>query len=295
MRWSVRPCLDSNAGPAVGTATSWKGGSELAGLAAGGLAESPGRESPTAPVTSRCLVLVPARSERGRLSRVVDGVLDTLDADVLVLDAGANDFSASGFSERVVSIRVPQGVGSAVRKGLEYAVSHGYDVVTRIDGDGQHSPTILRDILARHRADADMVVGSRYHPLSPVISAPPTDRIALNVMFRSVVKQLCGLAMTDVISGCWAMNRSTMEFVAPRIQVKEYGSTLEILLLLGLARRFSVHEVPHPAIYAGHGIEARYTEAQLTHRCDRAGVYLKVVADVMNRHGVDAWPLLIQR
>lgn len=243
----------------------------------------------------RALVLVPALAESGRVSGVVGSVLDALDADVLVLDAGGNAFSASAFPDRVTSVGVPRGVGAAVRHGIEYAMAHGYDVVTRIDGDGQHDPAVLRELLARQGAGTDLVLGSRYHPLSHVVAAPPTDRIALNVMFRSLVQQVCGLAMTDVISGCWAMGRAAMEFLAPRIQVREYGSTLEILMLLGLAGRFSITEVPHPAIYAGLGVEQRYGADRLGDRCARAAVYLEVVTDVMDRHGVDAWPLLVQR
>ncbi|MFD9498156.1 glycosyltransferase family 2 protein [Streptomyces sp. NPDC060035] len=247
------------------------------------------------PGTPRSLVLVPALSEPGRLPKVVGSVLDTLDTDVLVLDAGGNAFNSSVFPGQVSALGVPPGVGSAVRSGLEYAMAHGYEVVTRIDGDGQHAPAVLHELLERQKNGTDLVLGSRYHPLSPVVAAPPSDRIALNVMFRSLVQQVCGLAMTDVISGCWAMSRKTMTYLVPRIRVQGYGSTLEILMLLGLSGQFSIAEVPHPAIYAGQSIEERYTKERLAARCTRAAVYLEVVADVMDRHDIRGWPLLVQR
>ncbi|WP_331735929.1 glycosyltransferase family 2 protein (plasmid) [Streptomyces anulatus] len=264
-------------------------------LTPGSFPAAPGAPPNAADHHPRPLVLVPALSEPDRLSHVVDSVLGALDADVLVLDAGGNNFSIPPHTDRVTVLEVPQGVGSAVRRGLEHAVRHGYEVVARVDGDGQHDPALLKDLLSRQQSGSDLVLASRYHPRSAVVAEPPTDRVALNVMFRSLVQQVCGLRLTDVVTGCWVMSRETAAFLAERIRTREYGSTLEMLMLLGLAGRFSVSEVPHPAIYAGLGVEERYTADRRASRCARAGTYLQVVSDVMDRCDANAWPRLIQR
>lgn len=242
----------------------------------------------------RSLVLVPARGEPGRAVTVVDALLRGGGVDVLLLDGGDNAFPPAFLhSPRLALISVPQGVGAAVRQGLAYAINNGYGAIARVDGDGQHDPMAVGSLLERLGAGPDMVLGSRYHSHSRLQSAPPADRVLLNVAFRSLVHRLTGLALTDVITGCWAMNRAAAEFLLRRLTVEDYGSTLEMVMLLGLKRTFTLEEMAHPAIYAGGGIESRYTDERLTHRCDRAGVYLKVVADVVQAAGLDPWTLLV--
>ena len=57
------------------------------------------------------------------------------------------------------------GIGGAVQSGYKYALRHDYDVAVQVDGDGQHKPEYLPEMVeALHTsgAEADMVYGSRF-------------------------------------------------------------------------------------------------------------------------------------
>ncbi|RXL41363.1 glycosyltransferase, partial [Citrobacter sp. AAK_AS5] len=55
------------------------------------------------------------------------------------------------------------GIGAAVQTGLRFACEEGYDVVFRLDGDGQHAQADLVVLLAALRNNqVDAVFGSRF-------------------------------------------------------------------------------------------------------------------------------------
>ena len=50
-----------------------------------------------------------------------------------------------------------------MQTGFKYALEHGYDTVIRLDGDGQHDPQQIPNLLEPlERGDADVVIGSRF-------------------------------------------------------------------------------------------------------------------------------------
>ena len=116
---------------------------------------------------SRVLCLIPAHNESSNLPAVVAEVRSCRpDIDVLVVDDGSTDETPSLLDRLEVRwLRFPErlGIGSAMRAGLRYAERLGYDVVVRMDGDGQHRAGEIDRLLAPiDRGRADVVLGSRY-------------------------------------------------------------------------------------------------------------------------------------
>ncbi len=56
------------------------------------------------------------------------------------------------------------GIGGAMQSGYMYALENGYEVAVQVDGDGQHDPRHIRDLLERLHSDPElnMVTGSRF-------------------------------------------------------------------------------------------------------------------------------------
>ena len=55
------------------------------------------------------------------------------------------------------------GLGGCVQAGYRLAFELGYEYVIRVDGDGQHDPRDIPEILAAlEREECEMVIGSRY-------------------------------------------------------------------------------------------------------------------------------------
>ena len=99
----------------------------------------------------RRLAIVPARNEEAAVSRVVEE-LRAFDPklDVLVIDDGSEDATAANAAAAgaaVVRLPFNLGIGGAVQTGFKYALEQGYDTVIRLDGDGQHDPQEIPQLL----------------------------------------------------------------------------------------------------------------------------------------------------
>ena len=117
----------------------------------------------------RKLAIVPAYNEQGMVGRVVRDIRrQAPDFDVLVVDDGSTDATAGeAEAEGATVLRHPYnlGIGGAVQSGYKYALRGDYDVAVQVDGDGQHKPEYLAQMLAALQTtgeEADMVYGSRF-------------------------------------------------------------------------------------------------------------------------------------
>jgi glycosyltransferase involved in cell wall biosynthesis len=165
----------------------------------------------------RRIAIVPAFNEAGNVGGVIDE-LHAFDAglDIVVISDGSVDRTAAVAAEHgahVISLPFNLGIGGAVQTGFRYAWEEGYDIVVRVDGDGQHDPAQLALVLAPVLADeADIVVGSRFAGESAYRSSA-TRRIGIRVL-AWVVSAIARQRVTDTTSGFQALNRRAIRLFA---------------------------------------------------------------------------------
>ena len=153
------------------------------------------------------LVLIPARNEAANLPRVVGELRRCFpDVAVLVVDDCSDDDTAvilPTLDVRWLRLEHHLGIGGAMRAGLRFARHLGYDIVVRLDGDGQHEPTEIARLLAPIRSgEADAVQGSRYAS-DPDVTESWLKRTSRQVL-ATVLSQLTRGSVTDPTSGFWA-------------------------------------------------------------------------------------------
>ena len=164
------------------------------------------------------LAIIPAYNEQGAIGRVVAGVHTVWpEIHVLVIDDGSADRTAEE-AERAGALVVRHpfnlGIGAAVQTGLRFACQEGYDIVFRLDGDGQHSQADLPLLLAALReARVDAVFGSRFLGVDASMNIPLTRRLGI-ACFRTLVTMLTGQRATDTTSGFCCLNRRAVEVLA---------------------------------------------------------------------------------
>jgi glycosyltransferase involved in cell wall biosynthesis len=199
----------------------------------------------TATSKLRKLAIVPAYNEAGMVGRVVRDIFrEAPGFDVLVVDDGSSDAtSAEAEAEGATVIRHPfnLGIGGAVQSGYKYALREGYDVAVQVDGDGQHKPSYLPELLeALHtKGKADMVCGSRFRG-NPGYKVPIGRRVG-NLIFSVVLTAITRQRITDPTSGFRMTNRRGIELFA-RDYPHDYPEVEAILMLN--AHRLRLHEVP---------------------------------------------------
>ena len=185
---------------------------------------------------SRHLAIVPALNESAAIAGTIAAIQSRApEFDVLVVDDGSTDATdehAHAAGAAVLRLPFNLGIGGAMQSGYIYALERGYDVAVQVDGDGQHDPAHIRDLLARLQADPslNMVTGSRF--LDPQIdgyrsSAPRRAGIRI---FSSIVSLITGQRVTDPTSGFRMTNRRGIELFA-RDYPHDYPEVEAILLM----------------------------------------------------------------
>jgi glycosyltransferase involved in cell wall biosynthesis len=164
------------------------------------------------------VAIVPARNEEDAVAGVVEE-LRAFDPelDVVVIDDGSEDLTAAraaAAGAAVVSLPFNLGIGGAVQTGFKYALDHGYDTVIRLDGDGQHDPQQIPNLLAPlERDEADVVVGSRFAAGAGDYKPPFARRAGIR-WFAQLVSLLTRQKLTDTTSGFQAVNTRAIRLFA---------------------------------------------------------------------------------
>ncbi len=184
----------------------------------------------------RKLAIVPAYNEAEAIATTVGAIRrHAPDFDVVVVDDGSTDATAERARRAGATVlRMPfnLGIGGAVQSGYMYALEHGYDVAVQVDGDGQHDPRHIHDLLGRLRGDPqlNMVTGSRFlDPGDEGYRSSAPRRVGIR-LFSGVVSLITGQRVTDPTSGFRMTNRQGIELFA-RDYPHDYPEVEAIVLM----------------------------------------------------------------
>ncbi len=193
---------------------------------------------------NRALVAIPAWNEQGSIADVIAKVREHRpDADVLVVDDGSSDETAAraeAAGATVVSLPFNVGVGGAMRTAFLYAKRHGYQALVQVDADGQHDPADL-DRLLDGLADADVVVGTRFHPDSMYFVGGPR-RWAMVLLSKSL-SRMNGKPISDPTSGFRSAGPRAIDLFAVDYPADYLGDTVGSLSI-AIRHGLVIHETP---------------------------------------------------
>lgn len=198
-------------------------------------------------------IVVAAYNEATVLGPVLEGLLEKHSNVVVVDDASTDDTSrvAKRFPVHVLRHRFNLGQGASLKTGMQYALSHGAEIIVTFDADGQMDP---RDIPALCQplisGDADLVLGSRF--ISGSRASMPRARGILLRAGALATSLATGLKLTDVHNGLRALNRRAAEGI--EITHGRMAHASEIIhhaAALGLR----VREVPVTIVYSAYSLK----------------------------------------
>lgn len=99
----------------------------------------------------KILVIIPAYNEEESIANVVETVKrEYKNCDVLVVNDGSTDNTleeAKKTSAILIDLPNNLGIGGAVQTGYLYAFKNKYDIAIQVDGDGQHNPKHIADMV----------------------------------------------------------------------------------------------------------------------------------------------------
>lgn len=165
----------------------------------------------------KTLIIIPAYNEEKSISGIVDNLIKNYPQfDYVIINDGSTDGTEklcmkNGYN--IVSLPINLGIGGAVQTGYRYALKNGYDVAVQMDGDGQHDPAFLIDMLSMiATGEADAVIGSRFVNKEGFQSSA-TRRMGINFL-SGLGKFLTGVRVKDITSGFRMVNKKLIKIYA---------------------------------------------------------------------------------
>ena len=141
---------------------------------------------------------------------------------------------------KVVGYKENRGKGHAIRYGM--ARTKG-DIVAFIDAGMDLDPNGLSMLLEHFEwYDADIIVGSKRHPVSQVDY--PWQRRILSLGYQLLVRILFGLKIRDTQVGMKFFRRKVVEDVLPRLLVKKFAFDIEMLAVANRLGYKRIYEAP---------------------------------------------------
>jgi glycosyltransferase involved in cell wall biosynthesis len=180
----------------------------------------------------RPVVAIPAWNESGSVGQVIAHVKEVVpEAAVLVVNDGSTDSTAVLAAEAgAITLSLPfnVGVGGAMRTAFLYAQREGFDALVQVDADGQHNPQEIRSLLDG-LAEADIVVGTRFHPNSTYKVRGPR-KWAMDLLSWSLSK-MAKTPITDTTSGFRSAGPRAIELFAAAYPAEYLGDTVGSLTI----------------------------------------------------------------
>lgn len=183
------------------------------------------------PDPAETLVLIPALNEADTVADVVGAARTLLGCDVLVIDDGSSDQTASlalAAGAMVISHPFNLGVGGAIRTGLRVAHQQGRRYAVQLDADGQHEPAEAKRLLDRVAdGGADLAIGSRFASGYRVSFLRGR---AMRLLSRTISRRV-GTEVDDTTSGFRAFGPKAIDTLAHCYPTEYLSDTVEALLI----------------------------------------------------------------
>ena len=187
----------------------------------------------------KLVVQIPCLNEEQTLGDVLSTIPKKIPGfdsiEIVVIDDGSTDNTIEVAKKHGVSTiirhRSTRGLAEAFRSGVDYALTHGADVLVNTDGDNQYPQSSIPDLVAPiAEGRADIVIGDRQ-----------TDKIAhfswgkklLQRLGSRVVNQAAGTRIPDAASGFRAYSRTALLKLN---LVTKFSYTMETIIQAGYKR-----------------------------------------------------------
>ena len=192
----------------------------------------------------KVLVIIPAYNEEAIILKTVKNLKETnKDIDYVIINDGSTDNTKEVCLKNnlnMIDLPMNLGIGGAVQTGYKYAFYNDYDIAIQFDGDNQHNPKYITNLVSEINKGNNLVIGSRY---VKELSEFKSSRVRqIGIKFLSfLIKIVTGKKIYDVTSGYRACDKELIKLFANNYPTDypEPDSTTKVLKL-----GYKVSEIP---------------------------------------------------
>ena len=189
-----------------------------------------GRPERASTESAKVVAVIPAYNEERFIASVVINTRSHAD-QVIVVDDGSSDRTAE-LAEiagaEVVRLVENQGKAEALNAGFRAAADHAPDVIVCLDGDAQHEPSEIPEVVAPVlEGKADVVIGSRF--LDKKSRIPGWRQVGQHTL-TAVTNLTSGVKTTDSQSGYRAFSPKAATALKFRTRHLSVESEMQFLI-----------------------------------------------------------------
>ena len=200
---------------------------------------------------NKIIVIIPTYNESENIAKMISLIhnLD-IDLEILIVDDNSPDGTSQIIEDlkhkdsklHLITQKNKMGLGTAYKKGFEWALDNSFDKIIQIDADLSHDPTSIPELLKASN-EYDIVVGSRYVKGVNVINWP-ISRLLLSYFANKYVRLLTRMPINDATSGYKCIKSDVVRKINMNKVISQgYSFQIEVNFL-AWNNRFKVGEVP---------------------------------------------------
>ena len=201
-------------------------------------------------------VVIPSFRVEGTIRQVIEKIPPIVDMIIVINDASPDSTAeiVKGIEDDRITLithKINQGVGGAMKTGYAYALSKDADIIVKIDGDGQMDPTYLNKLIEPLlTGEVDYAKGNRFLHLQELRRMPLMRRIG-NLGLTFLTKAASGYwNIFDPTNGFTAITGEVLRNIQPNRIANNYFFETSMLCDLRVIDAI-VQDVAIPAIYNG--------------------------------------------
>ena len=173
----------------------------------------------------KVFIAIPAFNEADVIQDVIQEIQSAGYKNIIIIDDGSRDntFKKAKEMAGVTALRhkINRGKGAATKTGIEAAKLLGADIIVTMDGDGQHDPQDVKNLIEPIlKNNCDVVLGTRLKDTAGM----PWHKIIANHVGNFFTWWLFGLWVTDSQSGFRAYSKHAAEVINTKGDRYEYES-----------------------------------------------------------------------
>jgi len=181
------------------------------------------------PTNPRTLIVIPCFNEEVTIGSVILKA-KKYSKNVLVVDDGSKDETsqiAKKAGAHVIIHPKNMGKAAAIKTGFEYALRNNYDYVVTIDGDGQHNPDEIPNVLGNVMNNGhDISIGYR---VGEQTEMPGWRKVGKRVLDYGTSLGSGGF-VTDSQCGFRAFNKRAVKAITPKLSGSDFSVESEQLV-----------------------------------------------------------------
>lgn len=202
------------------------------------------------------LVVIPCYKVAAQIEQTVNELPDWIDGVVLVNDASPDQtgvvlrqIAQNNPKVTLIEHKENKGVGGAMKTGFEFALNTSFDLIIKLDGDGQMDATFIPFLLdPLSTTDADYSKGNRFNDFK-ALQRMPFVRRAGNLGLSFLLKAASGYwDVFDPTNGFFAIKKDIIKKLDLSRLSERYFFESSLLIELYYTGAI-VKDVPMPAIY----------------------------------------------